>query len=207
MSNGVDSPQGLQPFSHYNGATWNQQTQTYRILSAYDTGIFQGSAVSLLADGTIMKYDPADQANTPMLGVFWGCEYYDAKNEYQYSNQWVANTAIGTRGIFGDDIRYAKAFIITDLSVVYTIQIAGPNAVLVEDIGQNTNLSVDAGNTQTGISTASITGFAVTATLPLKIVDVSPYILTVTNVGGIADNNNALVMVNSSCFRAGTLGV
>jgi hypothetical protein len=203
MSNGTNAPQGLQPFSHYNGATWNEQTQDYRILDQYATSLFKGDPVNLVAaSGTIIRY--VNNSTLPLLGVFWGCEYYDANGEYIYSPDWVGGTAIGAKGLFAG-ARYAKAIIITDLSVVYTIQVtAGTTRVIVANVGQNSDLVMTAGNTQTGMSKVSLSqaDIGAVATDPVKIVDVSPY----PNIG-VANFNNALVMINHSIFRDGTAGV
>lgn len=216
MSNGVDAPQGMQPFSHYNGATWNEQTQNYRIASGYAANIFKGDPVVLRpggvppAGGTIERYAAAGAPR--MLGVFWGCEYYDANGVLQYSNYWPTGTIVGPKGTFAGSL-YANAYIITDLSVVYTIQmILGTATVIVRNIGQNAEFDMAAGNTSTGISKVEInqTTIAATATLPVKIVGISPT-PNVNNVPnwnyGVVPNNNALVMMNDSVFHNGTAGV
>ena len=195
MSNGSNAPQGLRPVRYLDGSPWNGAFQKYNIASAYATNIFMFDPVTTLIDGTI----GIGVAGAACRGVFLGCEYTQTDGTYKFSPYWPASTAVLT----GTTV---LAKIADDPNLVFDMQetngsdLAG-TALALADRGLNINFDVGPGTTATGMSTSSINNGteATTATLNLKILDLSP---TVGNVVG--DFANWLVAWNNHQFRGGT---
>jgi len=114
----------------------------------------RGDMVTQLADGTVRPYAAAD--GHMARGVYIGCHYLSAALGYPiWSNYWPGSGALGSALI--------QVFVIDDPNVVFEVAaLAGP--IAVADIGQRAEANVLASTT--GFSKWSLTGLAVTATLP-----------------------------------------
>jgi hypothetical protein len=114
----------------------------------------RGDMVTQLADGTVKVYAPAD--GHLARGVYIGCHYLSAALGYPiWSNYWPGSGALGTALI--------DVFIIDDPTTVFEVAaLAGP--ITQADVGMRAEANVLASTT--GFSKWSLTGLAVTATLP-----------------------------------------
>lgn len=164
MAYGTNAPFGLRPVCSINGGSWTEKTTEYLIYAnaagavTYANPIFTGDPVvwgtSIAATpganggvGTIAAYTPSFTDGTPstfgtqpILGVFWGCEYYSTitgTNNLIKSAFWpgAAQVMPGTP---------IKAYVIDDPNVVYDIQVsshinAAANAFVGNPIFPNTN--------------------------------------------------------------------
>lgn len=199
---GVNSPNGLVPVRHLNGSTWNEQTNQYRITSAYATSIGQGDLVSLDALGVITKTAiAAGGAGNPVVGVFWGCKYKDSTGKEIYSNSWVANTAV-TGG-------YATAYVIDSPDVLFSVQVGGAAlTLLVTDLYCNYDFVIGAPNS-VGVSTSYLNLNSATLAPGLPTYNLKAYDLDkrVDNAFGV-NYNNALVLLNNHSYKSvGTAGI
>ena len=111
MAYGSNAPFGLRPIQHLDGSPWNGGLQNLSISSGYATTIGYGDPVTTLSDGTIGRGVSAG----PLLGVFMGCQYYDSNRNLINSKYWPASTTVATGTI-------PTAFVVTDPTVVYTVQ-------------------------------------------------------------------------------------
>lgn len=111
---GTNAPLGFIPQSSLVGATWNNQTRAYPIVSGYGTAIYKGDPVMRASTGGIVIWGGAGQ---PCLGIFQGCFYYDQNGNYVSSPYWPASTA--TLNTID-----AQALITDDRNVVYTAQVS-----------------------------------------------------------------------------------
>ena len=169
----VSGPYGLQPINLIGGQVVAGATRQRRIASGYNTAIFYGDPVKLTTTGTIVNTTETSTApSTGFAGVFLGCSYVNAQGQVIFSQYYPASTTAPT-GTFitayiGDDPdQLFKVAVVSGTTVVTGIQYTaiGSNAALV----QNTGL------TTTGDSrVALLDSTAVTATLPMRIVDVIP---------------------------------
>ena len=162
------TPYGLRPVNMIGGQPFTGSTRAIKIASGYDTNIFNGSIVSIVAGGTveIVTTNGDDSTTFPAgtVGVFVGCQYTDATLGTVHSQYWPADQVATD----------AVAFVVDDPNCLFMAQASG--AVTQADLGQNTHLgavqSTSTGSTATGNSTSAldhVTG--TTATWAFRIVD------------------------------------
>lgn len=215
---GQNAPQGLAPLSTITGATWNGQLTAYNIASGYATRIGWNDPVMIDSTNHLIQW-----SSGRMLGVFQGCRYLDAQGNLQFSKYWPENTLT----FQGQD---AVAYVIDDPNVVFDIQIStstgapGPVAapfLVNNDIGFNaapaltvnsfnpSGSTIYADNPGTANTISGLSGFyldtatfATTATLPLKIIGLTPQ--PTNGFGSSYPFNNALVIINNHLYKGGT---
>lgn len=187
---------GLIPVNHPTGQ--NRATK-YNILNnsgtGYGTAIYKGDLVKVGTDGTIQIGDGTSAA----LGVFAGCEYIDPTGKPVVSPYWPASTLVKS----GTEI---KAYVYDDPATIYRVAVGGNASDYVQAaLGQQANINVAAGNTNTGVSGSSITAALVAAGTAAQVRIVGFY-------DGIYDATNnpypqLLVQINELQFAANAVGV
>lgn len=205
MSN-VSRPNGMRPTKYLNGAQWNGQANLYFIPSGNAVATFNGDAVTAettgdptTSGGAGLGIPSCVQATAtqallgaivgfiPGEGLVAGVSYVNL-NSPQYRAASVG----------------CYCWVVDDPMVIFEIQSAGTNAV--GDVGNNANITVNAGSTTTGLSGVVMNATAATtATFPLKIMGASQ---RVDNDISSA-NSKWLVKINNHqyCGGTGTAGV
>lgn len=145
---------GLIPVYHPTG---QNRANQYQILNnagtGYGTAIYKGDLVKVGTDGTIQIGDGTSAA----LGVFAGCEYIDPTGKPVESPYWPASTAVLSGSVI-------KAYVYDDAQTVYKVAVGGnASDYVLAAVGQQANINVAAGSTNTGISGSSITAALVAA--------------------------------------------
>lgn len=145
---------GMIPAYHPTGQA---RANKYNILNnsgtGYGTSIYKGDLVKIHTDGTLNIGD----GTSPALGVFAGCEYVDTNGKPVESPYWPASTAVKS----GTPI---VAYVYDDAQIVYKIAVGGNASDYVQAaVGQQANVNVAAGSTNTGVSGSSITAALVAA--------------------------------------------
>jgi len=145
---------GLVPAFHPTGQ--NRATQ-YTLLNnsgtGYGTAIYKGDLVKVGTGGQIEIGDGTSAA----LGVFAGCEYIDPTGKPVVSPYWPASTLVLSGSVI-------KAYVYDDPQTVYKVAVGGnASDYVVAAVGQQANINVAAGSTNTGISGSSITAALVAA--------------------------------------------
>jgi len=212
MSFGKNAPEGFVENSSRISATCNTQDSFHDIQSGYATSIFTGDPVTD-AGGYIVRATPGTGAAAlnAVTGVFKGVSFKDSNNELRFYPYWAASTVTS-------NTEAAKAYVIDDPYVVFTIQVGSsdatpPQATRVH-LTQNANYSFGAGgNTFTGKSGAylDIASVGTGATLNCKILEITPgysAALGLTNFNpenALSQNyNNVNVMFNNHKYKGGT---
>ena len=187
-----DAPFGLRPS---RTSISSQQQNRYRIASNYGTAIFQGDLVAMVTGGAIERV--AAGGSGLILGVFNGCNYTDpTTGKPTWSNYYPGSVA-------ASDI---IADVIDDPNATFEVQ---ANAAFpVADLAGNFDIvdNSPVGDTTSGGSRMELavsTG-AVTATLPLKAIDISQ---DPENSDVSSANTNVIVKINNHLFSAGTAGL
>jgi len=132
------------------------------IITTYDTAIFNGDFVKLVANGTIEK--DAGTATLAAVGVFLGCAYTDpTSGQMTFSDQWPALNAATD----------AVAYVLDDPNVVFQMQADDGTGLYNTDRGLNAAVVQTAGSTSIGKSKNSLdrSSTNTTLTLPLRIID------------------------------------
>ncbi len=165
----VSAPYGLKPVNLIGGQVFAGATRLMEIASGYGTNIFFGDLVKRVVTGTIEK-DTGTTTATP-CGVFMGVSFTNSSTgQVQQQQFYPASQAIkaGTKifAVVADDPD--TLFQVAVVSGTTTISGVGISA-----IGNNGTLVQNAGSTTTGNSAvALLDSTAVTATLPIRIIDV-----------------------------------
>lgn len=151
----ADAPQGFVPLRHLSGGSMSRN-EAYTIASAYNTDIFTGDPVKLVAAGSIEQA----AAGNRILGVFAGCEYTDAAGNVVFSKYWPADT-VATN---------IKAYVYDDPNIVFEIQSAGTPAAT--NVGNLADHEVGTGSTSTGRSGAELSGTMGTGAAGFRILGI-----------------------------------
>ena len=139
-----DAPFGFRAVRMQGSApSSNGQTQ-YLIANGYNTAIFQGDPVEVVAGGSL---EVANGVADVMVGVFNGVEYVDSTTKTPV----FAN--FHTAGTTADD-GIIKAFVIDDPNQLFEIQVTG--SFTNADIGATANLLYTAGSTHSGTSKVEV---------------------------------------------------
>ena len=155
------APYGARPIGTLSASgSFTSKTRNLPIITTYNTLISNGDFVTLAANGTITKN--AGTASLGCVGIFLGCSYTDpTTSQKTFSNYWPASNAATD----------AMAYVLDDPNVL--IQMQADEAMNTTDRGLNAAVVVTAGSATFGKSKNALDGStpAVTATLPLRIVD------------------------------------
>lgn len=145
------TPFGLRAVYHPSGII---RQEMLPIASGYNTNLFEGCPVAILADGTLGIAAAGGRA----CGAFQGVRYVGTDGRPVVSNRWPANTV-------ATDI---VAFFTRDPDIVYEIQ---ADATLAQATigGQYDWTTATTGNTTTGISTVALGVSTVSANAGLQV--------------------------------------
>ena len=164
------TPFGLKPVQLLGGTSFAGATRQYKIANNYDTNIFNGQVVEIVADGSIELDEAsgaaASQLSAAAIGVFVGCSYTSPESgQVVFSNYYPASTA-------ADDI---VAYVVDDPNTLFKAQ---ADDTLAESArGSNIHFAAaqsgSTGNTTTGNSTSALDAseIATTNTFAFRIVD------------------------------------
>lgn len=157
----VAAPMGAEPVGTLSSSgSFSQKRVGIPIATTYDTSIFYGDFIQRVAGGTV-ELDGGTATLNP-IGIFLGCDYTDpTSGQFLNSQYWPADNAATD----------AVAWVMMDPYALFQMQASG--AVPQVSLGLNFGVVQTAGSTAIGRSRNALdqsTG-AVTATLPLKLVD------------------------------------
>lgn len=171
----VSSPYGLKPVNLIGGLPYAGSTRQFPIASGYATNIFNGSVVSVLADGSVAivtttgadattnAWPDGSSHTTGAIGVFVGCSYTNPTTKQKmFAQYWPSGTVASD----------AMAYVVDDERAVFQVQAAG--SLTAAAVGANTYFSAaqttSTGNTTTGNSTSAVHATVIQTTAPFRIV-------------------------------------
>ena len=147
------APYGLKPVNLIGGQPYAGSTRQIKIASGYNTNIFNGSIVSVVAAGTIELVTTNGDNSTPFpagtVGVFVGCTYTDpSTSQITFNQYWPAGTVAAD----------AKAYVVDDPDVL--LQVQADATMAQATLGSNAHLaavqSTSTGSTVTGNSNTAL---------------------------------------------------
>jgi len=168
----IDKPYGFEAINRYDGMPYAGATLQYKIGSSYNTPIYNGSSVKLVAGGTI-ELSGATTTGT-IVGVATG---------FQYTNS--SGQTVQAQYYPGTSVTNAIAYVVVDASASFKVSltasgtptvVVGANATILganlAEI-QNGTGSTTTGNAQSSIVKPADTAGAAT-TLPWRVVALVP---------------------------------
>jgi len=165
----VSAAYGFKPINRLDGMPYAGATRQIKIASGYAANVFYGDLVSVVATGVVEKFT-GTTAGSP-VGVFVGCSYTNpTTKQVQFAQNWPTGTVAAD----------AVAYVVDDpnavFKVVSTDGLSAVTAVARAVIGANMSVVQGAGTPATGNSGVSVLGSSanITATLPIRVVDVVP---------------------------------
>lgn len=170
----INAPKGFSPVGNLQGGSWNQQGRLYAIptsdtTNSYAVGDVVMSATSADPDGVpyVQKWGGATTTSALPLGIIVGIRVADPGVSLVASSLDLTQSYIsaGTRTA----VRYV--YVVDDPMVLFEAQFDS-TAVALTDLHKNAAVTVTAGQTLTQsapMSSLVLTGPAVTATLPIRL--------------------------------------
>lgn len=167
----VDKPYGFKPVNRIDGLPYAGAIQQIRIASTYNTAIFFGDTVKIVAGGSI-ELSGATTTGT-IVGVFMGCQYVNSQGQTIQAQYYPGTSATS-----------AIAYVVVDPSAAFKVAVTtsgtpgtvtGANQTI---LGCNVATVYGTGSTITGDSGSSVVlpanGAGDTAALPFRVVAVVP---------------------------------
>ena len=161
------APYGFKPVNLIGGQPYAGSTRQIKIASAYDTNIYNGSIVSIVAAGTIEIVTTVGSNSSVFpagtVGVFVGCSYTDPNSSQKtFSQYWPADTSASD----------AVGYVVDDPDVVF--QVKADATMAQATLGANAPLaavqSTSTGSTTTGNSTSALDATVATTTQGFRVV-------------------------------------
>jgi len=171
----VDAPYGLQAINRVDGLPYAGAVRQIPIASTYNTAIFNGDIVNIVAGGTIAKSlvtsNVSANTATTTAGVFVGVQYVNSQGQ-TVQGQYYPGNAAATSAIayvIDDPMAAFKVAVTLSNGAMSTVNqsIVGTNMAVVQGTGSNT----------TGDSAVSV--FATSSqgnsnVLPFRVIAVIP---------------------------------
>lgn len=204
MANNVQSPFGFRPVRRLDGAVPNYKVTTRYLAFNNTNTIARGDPVKTLSTGFIDR----GTAGAQILGIFWGCKYYDPTTQRtQWYPNWPAPTNLtappttGFSPYYGQQGGNVEAYILDDPWIVFEAQ-AGTSSstgITLGNVGNNADFSGagaanSAGNSVAFLNQATI---GTNSAFPFRIVGLSQKIGN-DNSGAF---NIAEVVLNNSDYK------
>ena len=174
----ISGPYGLRPINLIGGQVFAGATRQRRIVNSSASSIGFGDPVKFDANGCVVVCTETTAApTTGFAGVFMGCTFVSSvTGQPTFSQAWISGTSIASN-------TYIVAYICEDPDQLF--QVCGVSGTTVvsttsgftyTDVGLNVAMVANTLNTTTKDSryAVDIASGAVTATLPLRVVDVVP---------------------------------
>jgi hypothetical protein len=168
----INSPYGFEPINRYDGIPYAGATLQIPIAASYNTAIYNGSSVKIVAGGTL-ELSGTTTSGT-IIGVFLGCQYVNSSGQTVQAQYYP-----------GTSVTNAVAYVVVDASAEFkvTLTVSGAPTVVVGAnatiVGTNlAEIQNGVGSATTGNSQASCVipanGAGSTTTLPWRVVAVVP---------------------------------
>jgi hypothetical protein len=194
----VSAPYGLKPINLIGGQVFAGATRQRRIASSASSIGF-GDPIKFASDGTVVvTTETTTPPATGFAGVFLGCTFVSSvTGQPTWSQSWTSGTSIKANTfiyayVCEDPDQLFQVAVVTGTTVVSTT-----TGLTYTNVNNNVALVANTLNTTSGDSQQAIllSSADVTATLPLRIVDLVPD--TAFDYGGTTYYPEAIVKFNA----------
>ena len=160
----VSAPYGFQAINRVDGTPYAGQTRLIPIASTYNTAIFAGDLVKIVAAGTIEKFTGTTTGSPS--GVFVGVQYVNSVSQFTPAQYYPGTSVTEAFAIVVDDPLAAFKVAVTNVSSVMS-------SAARAAVGSNMSVLAGTGDTATGNSGASVLAGseATTAGLVVRVID------------------------------------
>ena len=160
----VSAPYGFQAINRVDGTPYAGQTRLIPIASTYNTAIFAGDLVRIVAAGTIEKFTGTTTGSPS--GVFVGVQYVNSLSQFTPAQYYP-----------GTSVTEAFAIVVDDPMAAFKVAVTAANSTMSSaaraGVGANMSVLAGTGDTATGNSGASVLAGseATTAGLVVRVID------------------------------------
>jgi hypothetical protein len=160
----VSAPYGFQPINRVDGMPYAGQTRLIPIASTYNTAIFAGDLVKIVAAGTIEKFTGTTTGSPS--GVCVGVQYVNSLSQFTPAQYYP-----------GTSVTEAFAIVVDDPLAAFKVAVTAANSTMSSaaraSVGANMSVLAGTGDTATGNSGASVLAGseAATAGLVVRVID------------------------------------
>lgn len=160
----VSAPYGFQAINRVDGTPYAGQTRLIPIASTYNTAIFAGDLVKIVAAGTIEKFTGTTTGSPS--GVFVGVQYVNSLDQFTPAQYYP-----------GTSVTEAYAIVVDDPLAAFKVAVTNAGSAMSSAaraaVGANMSVLVGTGDTATGNSGASVLAGseAATAGLVVRVID------------------------------------
>ena len=160
----VSAPYGFQAINRVDGTPYAGQTRLIPIASTYNTAIFAGDLVKIVAAGTIEKFTGTTTGSP--AGVCVGVQYVNSLGQFTPAQYYP-----------GTSVTEAFAIVVDDPLAAFKVAVTAANSSMSSAaraaVGANMSVLVGTGDTATGNSGASVLAGseATTAALVVRVID------------------------------------
>jgi hypothetical protein len=160
----VSAPYGFQAINRVDGTPYAGQTRLIPIASTYNTAIFAGDLVKIVAAGTIEKFTGTTTGSPS--GVFVGVQYVNSVSQFTPAQYYP-----------GTSVTEAFAIVVDDPLAAFKVAVTAANSTMSSAaraaVGSNMSVLAGTGDTATGNSGASVLAGseATTAGLVVRVID------------------------------------
>jgi len=160
----VSAPYGFQPINRVDGMPYAGQTRLVPIASTYNTAIFAGDLVKIVAAGTIEKFTGTTTGSP--VGVCVGVQYVNSLSQFTPAQYYPGTSVTDAYAIVVDDPLAAFKVAVTNAG-------SAMSSAARAAVGANMSVLVGTGDTATGNSGASVLAGseAATAGLVVRVID------------------------------------
>ena len=160
----VSAPYGFQAINRVDGTPYAGQTRLIPIASTYNTAIFAGDLVKIVAAGTIEKFTGTTTGSPS--GVFVGVQYVNSVSQFTPAQYYPGTSVTEAFAIVVDDPLAAFKVAVTNVSSVMS-------SAARAAVGSNMSVLAGTGDAATGNSGASVLAGseATTAGLVVRVID------------------------------------
>jgi hypothetical protein len=166
----VSAPYGLQPINSLDGKPYAGAFRQIPIAVGFGTAIFNGDTVQIGSNGYLIKSTTTNSGT--IVGVCMGGQYVNSSGQTVQGQYIPALASTSTNE--------AYAYVVDDQQALFKVAVVTSGTTMGTasraDVGSNVALVLNAGSTTTGDSAfaVTLTGAGVTATIPLRVIDVVP---------------------------------
>ena len=160
----VSAPYGFQAINRVDGTPYAGQTRLIPIASTYNTAIYAGDLVKIVAAGTIEKFTGTTTGSPS--GGFVGVQYVTSLSQFTPAQYYPGTSVTEAFAIVVDDPLAAFKVAVTNVSSVMS-------SAARAAVGSNMSVLAGTGDANTGNSGASVLAGseATTAGLVVRVID------------------------------------